>query len=73
MALEQQHIDDLQLAHIAVLLKLLADLGPDRRHGDVERVHRLDLRGLLFLENDNRHHVSRLLPDSRREFNAVYI
>lgn len=60
MALEQQHIDNVQLVDVAVALELLADLGPDRRHGDVERVHRLDLRGLYFSVRSSVEHVSLL-------------
>lgn len=48
IALEQQHVDHAQLLDVAVLLELLADLRPDRGHGDVERVHRLDFGGLCF-------------------------
>ena len=46
VALEEQDIDDAQLAHIAVLLEFLANLGADGGHGHVQRVHGLDLRGL---------------------------
>lgn len=42
IALEQQHVDSTQLLDVAVLFKLLADLRPDRGHGNVERVHGLD-------------------------------
>ena len=46
MTLEEQHIHHLQLAHVAVLLEFLADLGADGGDGDIQRVHSLDLRGL---------------------------
>lgn len=46
MALEEEHIHNLQLADVAVLLKLLADLRADGGHGHVQGVHGLDLGGL---------------------------
>lgn len=46
VALVEQNINDAQLADVAVLLKLLADLGTDNGNGHVQRVHGLDLRGL---------------------------
>lgn len=48
VALVEQHVHHVQLAHVAVLLEFLADLGADGGHGDVERVHGLDLGGLWF-------------------------
>ena len=49
MALVQKHIHDRQLADVAVLLELLADLGADGGHGHAQRVHGLDLRGLYLV------------------------
>lgn len=46
VALEKKHINDLQLADVAVLLEFLADLGTDGGYGHVQRVHGLDLGGL---------------------------
>ena len=43
MAVEQQHVDRLELRNISVPLKLLPHLGPDRRDRHVQRVHLLDL------------------------------
>lgn len=43
VALEQEHIHNLQLANITVLLEFLPDFGADGGHGHVERVHSLDL------------------------------
>lgn len=48
MALEKEHINNLQLANVAVLLELLANLGADGGHGHVQRVHGLDLWGLYL-------------------------
>lgn len=49
MALVQKHIHDGQLADVAVLLELLADLGADGRYGHAQGVHGLDLRGLYLM------------------------
>lgn len=49
VALVQQHIHDRQLADVAVLLKLLADLGADGGYGHAQGVHGLDLRGLYLV------------------------
>lgn len=46
MALEEQDVNSGELANVAVLLELLADLGADGGYGHVERVHGLDLGGL---------------------------
>jgi hypothetical protein len=46
MALEEQHVNGGELANVAVLLELLADLGADGGYGHVQRVHGLDLGGL---------------------------
>lgn len=46
VALVEQNINDAQLADVAVLLELLADLGTDDGNGHVQRVHGLDLGGL---------------------------
>lgn len=52
MALKQQHIDNRQLAHVAVFLELLADFRPDGRYGHIQRVHGLDL-GRLFTRDSS--------------------
>lgn len=57
MALGEQHINDLELIHVSMALELLTDLGSDGRHGDVQRVHCLDL-GRLF----NHPSVSEIVP-----------
>lgn len=49
VALEQQDVDDAELAHVAVLLELLADLCADGGNGHVQGVHGLDLRGLYMV------------------------
>lgn len=46
VAVEQQHVDRLELVDVSVALELLAHLGPQLGHGHAERVHVLDLRGL---------------------------
>lgn len=46
VALEQEDVNDAQLADVAVLLELLADLCADGGHGHAQGVHGLDLRGL---------------------------
>lgn len=48
VALEQQDVDDTQLADVTVLLELLADLCADGGHGHVQRVHGLNLWGLYL-------------------------
>lgn len=45
VALVEQNINDAQLANVAVLLELLADLGTDDGYGHVQGVHGLDLGG----------------------------
>lgn len=47
MALVQQHINDIDLTDVAMLLELLTDLGADGGYGDVEGVHCLDFGRLL--------------------------
>lgn len=49
VALEQQDVDDAELAHVTVLLELLADLCADGGHGHAQGVHGLDLRGLYIV------------------------
>lgn len=49
VALVQKHIHDRQLADVAVLLELLADLGADGGYGHAQGVHGLDLRGLYLV------------------------
>lgn len=46
VAIEEQHIDGPQLVYISMPLELLSHLRPDRRHGEVQRVHGLDLGAL---------------------------
>jgi hypothetical protein len=46
VAVEKQHVDRLDLVDVAVSLKLLAHLGAERRDGQVQRVHGLDLGSL---------------------------
>ncbi len=46
VALEEQDIDDAQLADVAVLLEFLADLCADGGHGHAQGVHGLDLGAL---------------------------
>jgi hypothetical protein len=46
VALVEQNINNVQLADVAVLLELLANLGTDDGNGHVQRVHGLDLGGL---------------------------
>lgn len=46
MALVQQHINDIDLTDVAMLLELLTDLGADGGHWDIEAVHCLDFGGL---------------------------
>lgn len=46
VALVEQNVHNGQLADVAVLLKLLADLCANGRNGHVQRIHGLDLRGL---------------------------
>lgn len=48
MALVQQHINDIDLTDVAMLLELLTDLGADGGYGDVEGVHCLDFGGLYI-------------------------
>lgn len=48
MALVQQHINNIDLTDVAMLLKLLTDLGADGGHGEVEGVHCLDFGGLYI-------------------------
>lgn len=62
MALVQQHINNVQLVDVAVLLEFLADLRTDSGDGEVQRVHSLNLGGLYHL--NWRDHVS--LNVSRR-------
>lgn len=54
VALVEQNINDVQLANVAVLLELLADLGTDDGYGHVQGVHGLNLGGLQYIE----YHVS---------------
>lgn len=51
VALKQQHINDRQLADVAVLLKFLADLRADGGYGHAQGVHGLDLRGLCLVRS----------------------
>lgn len=46
VALEDQNVNSRELADIAMLLELLADLGANGGYGHVQRVHGLDLGGL---------------------------
>lgn len=46
MALVKQHINDMDLTDVAMLLELLTDLGADGGYGEVEGVHCLDFGGL---------------------------
>jgi hypothetical protein len=57
VALVEQDINNGDLADVAVLLELLADLGADGGYGHAERVHGLDLGGLYWI-----HHVSSITP-----------
>lgn len=49
MALVQEHVDNLDLAHVAVLLELLSNLGAYGGHGEVQGVHCLDFGGLYII------------------------
>lgn len=49
MALVQQHINNVQLVDVAVLLEFLTDLRTDSGDGEVQRVHSLNLGGLYHL------------------------
>jgi hypothetical protein len=57
VALVEQDVNNGDLADIAVLLELLADLGADGGYGHAERVHGLDLGGLYWV-----YHVSSSTP-----------
>lgn len=46
VALEEEDVDDAQLADVAVLLKFLADLCADGGHGHAQGIHGLDFGGL---------------------------
>lgn len=46
VALEEENVDDAQLADVAVLLKFLADLCADGGHGHAQGIHGLDLGAL---------------------------
>lgn len=46
MTLVQQHINNIDLTNVAMLLELLTDLGTDGGYGKIEGVHCLDFGGL---------------------------
>lgn len=46
VALEQQHVNHVELTDVAVPLELLADLCTDSGNGEVQGVHGLDFGGL---------------------------
>ena len=46
LVLVQQHVDDVQVLHVPVSLKVVSDLQADHRGRDVERVQRDDLGSL---------------------------
>lgn len=48
VALVEQHVHNVHLVHVTVLLEFLANLGADGGYGNVQRVHSLDLGGLCF-------------------------
>jgi hypothetical protein len=65
MALVQQHINDIDLTDVAVLLELLTDLGADGGYGDVEGVHCLDFGGLVYRSSS----VSKITIDPMARYN----